>query len=120
MRDLLKDNKKVCSGHSALSATTSYKVRIAAKLNTREGDETQEGESRRPLERVKTALEQQAGSVIDVRSSDELIGDDLFYGIKLWERCITLDTATEPSVLKQTPQAAVGERPGSVKKLAAH
>ena len=29
----------------------------------------------------------------------EFSGEDLFYGIQLSELCITLDTATEPSVL---------------------
>jgi hypothetical protein len=34
-----------------------------------------------------------------------LIGQDLFYGIQLSSLCITLDTATEPSVLGEAPAA---------------
>lgn len=120
VRDLIKDNKKVCSGRSALSATTLYRVRIASNVSTREGDETKEEDRRPSLERVKTAIEQQAGSAIEIRSADELVGDDLFYGIKLWERCITSDTATEPSVLTQTPQTLGSERSGLIKKTAVH
>lgn len=111
---LVKASKQVCAGYAALSATTSYKVNMNTKLAAQEESKGQ------VLEAVKTAIEEHAGSEISIRSADELKGDDLYYGIQLSQLCITPDTATEPSVLTQTPQATAGEHPGSGNKLAAH
>lgn len=110
---LVKANKQVCAGYAALRATTSYKVNVDKKFAA-------SGKGSRPvLDTVKSAIEENAGSEIKIVSADELKGDDLFYGIQLSQLCITTDTATEPSVLQQTPQAAAGEPPGVIKTTAA-
>jgi hypothetical protein len=94
---LLRAKKKVCSGYAALSATTSYKVNVASKFAATE-------ESKRPvLEKVKSAIEEHAGSEIKINRDDELKGEDLFYGIQLSRLCMTLDDGSGPSVLTQTP-----------------
>ena len=57
-------------------------------------------EDRAPiLSAAQKALSEHTQSQIRSTGTDELSGDDLFYGIQLSELCITLDTATEPSVL---------------------
>ena len=90
---LLKEGKKVCSGAAALSATTRYRVHVDAKFETG-------AEDRAPvLSAAQKALAEHTQSQIRSIGTDELTGDDLFYGIQLSELCITLDTATEPSVL---------------------
>jgi hypothetical protein len=90
---LLKQGKKVCSGAAALSATTRYKMHVDAKFETN-------AEDRAPiLSAAQKALSEHTQSQIRSTGTDELSGDDLFYGIQLSELCITLDTATEPSVL---------------------
>jgi hypothetical protein len=90
---LLKQGKKVCSGAAALSATTRYKVHVDAKFETN-------AEDRGPiLNAAQKALAEHTQSQIQSTGTDELAGEDLFYGIQLSELCITLDTATEPSVL---------------------
>ena len=74
-------------------------------------------ESKHPvLEKVKSVIEEHAGSEIKINSDDELKGEGLFYGIQLSRLCMTLDDGSGPSELTQTP----GERPGSNNKLAAH
>lgn len=90
---LLKQGKKVCSGAAALSATTRYRVHVDAKFEAN-------AEDRGPiLSAAQKALAEHTQSQIQSVGTDELTGDDLFYGIQLSELCITLDTATEPSVL---------------------
>lgn len=110
---LVRASKQVCAGYAALRANTFYKVNVDKKVAAKE-------EAKLPvLETVKSVIQQNAGSDLSIRSADELKGDGLYYGIQLSQLCITPDTATEPSVLKQPPQAAAGEHPGSIKKTAA-
>jgi hypothetical protein len=107
VQSLLKANKQVCAGYAAISATTSYKVRVNSKFES--------GADNVPVvDQVKRALETHAGSEIRVESADQLSGDDLFYGIQLSQLCITPDTATEPSVLAPQPAPA---RPGLLARL---
>jgi hypothetical protein len=90
---LLKANKKVCSGAAALSATTRYRVHVDSKLDAG-------GDSRAPvLSAAQKAIEEHTQSQTRSTGTDELAGENLFYGIQLSTFCITLDTATEPSVL---------------------
>jgi hypothetical protein len=66
-------------------------------------------ENRAPiLSAAQKALSEHTQSQIRSIGSDELTGEDLFYGIQLSELCNTLDTATEPSVLTNSdaPQPA--------------
>ena len=88
---LLKQGKKICSGAAALSATTRYRVHVDAKFKANADD-------RAPiLSAAQKALAEHTQSQIQSTGSDELSGEDLFYGIQLSELCITLDTATEPA-----------------------
>jgi hypothetical protein len=48
---------------------------------------------------VKEAIELHTDGQVHVTDRNELAGEDLFYGIQLSSLCITLDTATEPSVV---------------------
>jgi len=103
---LLKQGKKICSGAAALSATTRYRVHVDAKFKANADD-------RAPiLSAAQKALAEHTQSQIQSTGSDELSGEDLFYGIQLSELCITLDTATEPSVLTNSdvPQPPVPRR----------
>lgn len=106
---LLRAKKKVCSGYAALSATTSYKVNVASKFAAEENKQP-------VLEKVKSVIEEHAGSEIKISSDDELKGEGLFYGIQLSRLCMTLDDGSGPSELTQAP----GERPSPSDKLAAH
>ena len=106
---LLRAKKKVCSGYAALSATTSYKVNVASKFAAEENKQP-------VLEKVKSVIEEHAGSEIKISSDDELKGEGLFYGIQLSRLCMTLDDGSGPSELTQSP----GERPNPGDKLAAH
>lgn len=106
---LLRAKKKVCSGYAALSATTSYKVNVASKFAAEENKQP-------VLEKVKSVIEEHAGSEIKISSDDELKGEGLFYGIQLSRLCMTLDDGSGPSELTQSP----GERPNPSDKLAAH
>ena len=96
---LLRAKKKVCSGYAALSATTSYKVNVASKFAAEENKQP-------VLEKVKSVIEEHAGSEIKISSDDELKGEGLFYGIQLSRLCMTLDDGSGPSELTQSP----GER----------
>lgn len=106
---LLRAKKKVCSGYAALSATTSYKVNVASKFAAEENKQP-------VLEKVKSVIEEHAGSEIKISSDDELKGEGLFYGILLSRLCMTLDDGSGPSELTQSQ----GERTGPSDKLAAH
>ena len=57
-------------------------------------------------------IELVAGCFSSDATKSKLSGEDLFYGIQLSELCITLDTATEPSVLTNSdvPQPPVPRR----------
>jgi hypothetical protein len=93
VQGLLKANVKVCAGYSALSATTSYRVRYESKFGS-------SAEARIPvIEAVQKKIEADAGSKIEIQGEDELLGENLYYGIQLWEQCITPSTANEPSPL---------------------
>ncbi|MFY9735844.1 MAG: hypothetical protein WAL02_12035 [Rhodoplanes sp.] len=110
---LVRASKQVCAGYAALSANTSCKVNVDKKIAAQE-------EAKLPvLETVKSVIQQKAGSEISIHNADELKGDGLYYGIQLSQLCITPDTATEPSVLTQTPQALANEPPGLIKTTAA-
>jgi len=90
---LLKANKKVCSGVAALSATTRYRVHIASEFDAG-------ADGLAPVLSVaQKAIEEHTQSQTRSTGTDELAGENLFYGIQLSMFCITLDTATEPSVL---------------------
>jgi hypothetical protein len=109
VQDLLHKNQKVCAGYAALSATTSYKVHYDGKLES-------SAEAKMPLvNALRDKIEADAGSQIHVQSEDELTGENLYYGIQLWELCITPDTATEPSKLRS---AAPPPAPGAQASLA--
>lgn len=89
---LLKEHHKVCPGYAVLGATTSYKVKVASKLQTGAA-------GRAPIvHAVRQTIEEQTKARVQPNDSDELTGEELFYGIQLSSLCITLDTATEPSV----------------------
>jgi len=97
---LLKANRQVCPGYAALSATTFYKVHVDSKFESNAEDKVP------IMNTVQQAIQQHADGEIRIRSSDELSGDNLFYGIQLSSLCVTPDTASEPSSL---PQASVQE-----------
>jgi hypothetical protein len=105
---VLKANKQVCSGYSALAATTSYKVHYDVKFAV-------DAESKVPIvNAVQKAIEEEAGGTIHIRNGDELHGENLFYGIRLSQFCITPDTATEPSVRARPQTADVLSQAGNV------
>lgn len=90
---LLKAKHKVCSGYAALSASAYYKVQENSRLRTN-------ARSRTPVSTAaQRALEERTQGHVEVKGDDELTGEDLYYGIQLAARCITLDTDTEPSLL---------------------
>jgi hypothetical protein len=100
---LLHADKKVCAGYAALSATTSYKVHTDRSFDSK-------GESRVSVtSAVKEAIELHTDGQVRVTDRNELAGEDLFYGIQLSSLCITLDTATEPSVVNEpnVPQPTI-------------
>lgn len=99
---LLKAHRKVCSGYAALSATTSYKVHVSAKFES--GSDGRAS----TIGAVQQALQEHTEGQIRSTGTDELTGEDLFYGIQLSSLCITLNTDTEPSVLTNSdvPQRA--------------
>jgi hypothetical protein len=94
---LLKANKQICAGYAALSATTSYKVHYNLKF------EATEQNKMTVVNFVQKVIEDSAGSTIHIQSADELVGENLFYGIQLSKLCITPDTATDPSVRPDVP-----------------
>jgi len=102
VQDLLHKNEKVCAGYAALSATTSYKVHYDTKYEA-------SAEAKMPLmNALRDKIEAAAGSQIRVQSEDELTGENLYYGIQLWELCITPNTATEPSKLRSAASPGAG------------
>jgi len=90
---LLKANKKICSGVAALSATTHYRVHVDRKFEAG-------ADGRAPiLNAAQQAIAEHTQSQIQSTGTDELAGENLFYGIQLSTLCITLNNATEPSIL---------------------
>jgi hypothetical protein len=99
---LLKANKKVCSGVAALSATTHYQVHFDRNLEV-------SADTRVPLlSAAQQAIEEHTQSKFQSSGTDELAGENLFYGIQLSSLCITLNTATDPSIRdnSEAPQPA--------------
>jgi hypothetical protein len=96
---LLKDHKQVCAGYAALSATMSFKVTFDAAIRA---------DTAALMPAVQHAIEHTQGR-LQLRDRDELSGENLIYGIKLEHQCITLNTATDPSVLTNpdVPQPAI-------------
>ena len=89
---LLKAHRKVCSGYAVLGATASYRVQVDAMMESGGGGRTP------VLPVVRRAIQEETQGQIRLEGDDEMTGEDLFYGIQLSSLCITLDTATEPSV----------------------
>lgn len=87
----LKAKIQVCPGSAALSATTSYKVRVDRRLESKTKDEA--------MKAVQHVIRQESGGDIRISGEDELTGQNMFIGIRLSRSCITPDTATEPSLL---------------------
>jgi hypothetical protein len=104
---LLKANTKVCSGYAALSATTQYKVHFDTKFDSKAEDNVP------ILKEVQQAIQQSTDGQIRIQGTDELSGDNLFYGIQLDTLCLTPDTAVEKSYLPPSP-VQQGPSPPSV------
>jgi hypothetical protein len=107
VEQLLKANKRVCAGASAISATTSYRVRVDRKF------ESGTPEKDAITKAVQKSIEEHAGGLIQVRSEDELAGENLFVGIRLKSLCVAPGTATEPIPLPATEQDKTAARTGS-------
>jgi hypothetical protein len=106
---LLKQKEtKVCPGYAVLTASTSYKVNTDTSMTS--GAETQ-----MPLiEAVQRQIELATKGEVKLTGAHELVGQDLYYGIRLSPVCLTPNTATAPSRLddpRQPPSAQLGERP---------
>jgi hypothetical protein len=99
--ELLKQKEmKVCPGYAVLTASTSYKVHTDATIGS--GAET-----KMPIiEAVKRQIELATKGEIKLTDAHELVGQDLYYGIKLSPVCLTPNTATAPSRLDDA-----GEQP---------
>ena len=91
---LLKANRKVCSGYAVLRATTFYKIKVASKF------ESDVDVRAKIMNAAQKAIEEHTQGKLQSKRADELTGENLFYGIQLSTLCLTLDTATEPSVRK--------------------
>jgi hypothetical protein len=102
---LLQANRKVCPGYAALSATTTYRIRVRSELQSEAKDSVP------VINTVQQAMQERANSQLHIQSADELTGENLFYGIQLSRLCITPKDASEPSVLAQSPRGA-GARAG--------
>jgi hypothetical protein len=94
---LLKEHKRICAGASVISATTSYRIQVDQQLESGVGDKAS------VVKAVQEAVEADGSGHIQVRSEDELVGENLFLGIRLQSFCIVPDTATEPA---RAPQPA--------------
>ena len=88
--EVLDDKGQVCAVAAALSATVTYREQDAATYRT-----------------VGEGVDRVGGGTTAARD-EQRDGQDLFYGVRLWTRCITPSTATEPSVLAEPakPRAA--------------
>jgi hypothetical protein len=94
---LLRANKKVCQGYSALSATTIYRISTDSQLDS---------EALTVVNAVQQEIANNAQSEISRRSENELTGENLFYGIRLSSLCVVPRDATVPSILPQPTAAA--------------
>ena len=92
---LLRTHHKVCSGYAVLSATTFYRVNFSSKFES-------SADARAPImQAVQHAIEEDTNGQVQFEGTDVLSGENLGYGIQLSSLCVTLDTATEPSVRAQ-------------------
>src|SRR3954465_5124882 len=73
VNELLKQNKKVCPGYAAVTASTSYKGKIDTSGNS--GAETHMP----VIEAVQRQIELETKGEIKVTGANELVGQDLFY-----------------------------------------
>jgi len=87
---LVKENKRVCAGASVISATTSYRMQVDRQFEADTHDKAS------VVKAVQKAMQEDTHGQIQIRSEDELVGEKLFLGIRLYSLCITLDTETEP------------------------
>jgi hypothetical protein len=88
--DYFKQQRKVCSGYAALSASTSFRITIESKM------EMAADQSTKLTGLVKRHLEQQIGGQIQIRSTDEYSGENLYYGILLSDFCPVPDNDRVP------------------------
>jgi hypothetical protein len=98
VQTLLKENKRICAGASVISATTSYRIQVDQRFDSGVQDQAS------VVKAVQKAVEAEGSGHIQVRSEDELVGENLFLGIRLQSFCIVPDTATEPALAPQ-PEA---------------
>ncbi|MGD9617986.1 MAG: hypothetical protein AB7H90_22715 [Alphaproteobacteria bacterium] len=91
--ELLKRNVKVCPGYAALTASTSYKVSIDSSVDSGAAARTP------VIEAVQRQIAFETQGEIKLTGTHELVGQDLYYGIKLSPVCIAPNTATEPTRL---------------------
>jgi len=100
--ELLKQNVKVCLGYAVVTASTSYRVKVDASVDTG-------GETHMPvIEAVKRQIELETKGDITLTGAHELVGQNLHYGIKLSPRCITPRAATVPILLDHAPDQPSG------------
>ncbi len=107
--ELLKQkDTKVCAGYAVLTASTSYKVNIGTSIAS--GAELQV-----PIVKaVQQQIELATKGEVKLTGTDELVGQDLYYGIRLSPVCLTPNTATAPSRLddpREPPSAPLGPNP---------
>ena len=88
----LKDKKRICPVSSAISATTSYKVHINQEFET----DADRKDKASVVKVVQKTIEEKTRGQIQILSDDELVGENLFLGIRLYSLCVTPDDATEP------------------------
>jgi hypothetical protein len=88
----LKNNKRICPVSMAISATTSYKVHVDQNLKTDAGREPKEP----VVNIVQKVIEEKTLGQIQVQSESQLVGENLFLGIRLSSFCVTPGGATEP------------------------
>jgi hypothetical protein len=98
VQTLLKENKRICAGASVISATTSYRIQVDQRFDSGVEDRAS------VVKAVQKAVEADGSGHVQVRSEDELVGENLFLGIRLQSFCIVPDTATEPA-LAPKPEA---------------
>ena len=105
---LLDQKKLVCPGYAVLTASTSYKVNFDTSTTSR-------GDTRLPIqEAVQHQIELETNGEIKLTGANELVGQDLYYGIKLSPVCLTPDNATAPSRLddaREPPSARIDSKP---------
>jgi len=108
--ELLKQNRKVCPGYAVVTASTSYKVNVNTSTES-------EAKTHIPIiEAVQRQIELDTKGEIKLAGAQELVGQDLYYGIQLSSVCLTPNTATVPSRLDDArgqPSAEVAPKPAT-------